>query len=98
MSGGAAGFPGEVTYGAAKAAQVNYTMSASSELAELGVTANVVFPPVTDTGWVTDGVREFVNGSADHTHVADPDEVAVVIGWLCTDDAKLVSGSVVRLR
>jgi 3-oxoacyl-[acyl-carrier protein] reductase len=97
-SGGASGFPGEVTYGAAKAAQVNYTMSAATELAELGVTANIVHPPVTDTGWVNDGVREFVAGSSELTHVATPDEVAVVIGWLCTDEARLVSGTVMQLR
>ena len=97
-SGGSSGFPGEVTYGAAKAAQVNYTMSAATELAELGVTANIVHPPVTDTGWVNDGVREFVARSQELTHVATPDEVAVVIGWLCTDEAQLVSGTVLQLR
>jgi 3-oxoacyl-[acyl-carrier protein] reductase len=97
-SGGASGFPGEVTYGAAKAAQVNYTLSAATELAGLGVTANIVHPPVTDTGWVNDGVREFVDRSQELTHVATPDEVAVVIGWLCTDEAKLVSGTVLQLR
>ncbi len=93
-SGGSSGFPGEVTYGAAKAAQVNYTMSAATELAGFGVTANIVHPPVTDTGWVNDGVRAFVDGSAELTHVATPDEVAVVIAWLCTDEARLVSGTV----
>ena len=97
-SGGASGFPGEVSYGAAKAAQVNYTMSAATELADLGVTANILHPPVTDTGWVNDGVRQFVAGSRELTHVATPDEVAVVIGWLCTDDARLVSGTVMQLR
>jgi 3-oxoacyl-[acyl-carrier protein] reductase len=97
-SGGSSGFPNEVTYGAAKAAQVNYTMSAATELAPLGVTANIVHPPVTDTGWVNDGVREFVARSAGHTHVATPDEVAEVIGWLCTDQARLVSGTVMQLR
>ena len=55
-SGGELGFPEEVSYGAAKAAQTNYTMSAASELAELGITANMVHPPITDTGWVTDEV------------------------------------------
>ena len=97
-SGGPNGFPGEVTYGAAKAAQVNYTMSAATELAPLGVTANVVHPPVTDTGWVTDPVREFVARSGELTHVAEPEEVAEVIGWLCTDAARLVSGTVLQLR
>jgi 3-oxoacyl-[acyl-carrier protein] reductase len=97
-SGGSQGFPGEVSYGAAKAALENYTMAASIELAPFGITANVVYPPVTDTGWVTDAIRDFVAGSADHVHVAQPNEVAAVIAWLCSDDAFLVTGNVIRLR
>lgn len=97
-SGGPAGFPGEVSYGAAKAALENYTMSASTELADVGITANVVYPPVTDTGWVTDAVRRLVADSPDHHHVATPEEVAEVIAWLCTDAARLVTGNVIRLR
>ncbi|MGW4734934.1 SDR family NAD(P)-dependent oxidoreductase [Streptomyces shenzhenensis] len=75
-SGGDLGFPGEVSYGAVKAAQANYTLSAAAELADLGVTANVVHPPVTDTGWVTDEVRQFVASSTTHFHVAAPADVA----------------------
>ena len=97
-SGGPMGFPGEVSYGAAKAALENYTMAASIELAPYGITANVVYPPVTDTGWVTDAIRDFVASSTDHVHVATPEEVAEVIGWLCTDAARLVTGNIVRLR
>lgn len=97
-SGGPMGFPGEVSYGAAKAALDNYTMSAAIELAPDGITANVVHPPVTDTGWITDEVRAFVDASTDHVHIAEPAEVAAVIGWLCTDDARLVTGNTIRLR
>jgi 3-oxoacyl-[acyl-carrier protein] reductase len=97
-SGGPLGFPEEVSYGAAKAAQENLTMSAAFELADYGVTANVVHPPVTDTGWVTDAVRAGVERSREHVHVATPEEVAAVIGWLVSDDARLVTGNVIRLR
>lgn len=97
-SGGPDGFPEEVSYGAAKAALEHYTMSAASELACFGITANIVHPPVTDTGWVTDEVRAFVEASPEHHHVATPDEVAEVIAWLCGDTARLVSGTVVRMR
>jgi 3-oxoacyl-[acyl-carrier protein] reductase len=97
-SGGQHGFPDEVSYGAAKAAQENYTMSASVELAPYGVTANIVYPPVTDTGWVNDDVRTGVAASTEHTHVATPDEVAQVIAWVVSDEARLLNGSVVRLR
>ena len=67
-------------------------MSAATELAPFGITANVVHPPVTDTGWVTDEVRAFVAASPEHHHVASPAEVAEVIAWLCSDAARLVTG------
>jgi 3-oxoacyl-[acyl-carrier protein] reductase len=97
-SGGDLGFPDEVSYGAAKAAQVDYTMSAAAELAPFGVTANMVHPPVTDTGWVTDAVRDLVAASRTLFHVARPDEVAEVIAYLASDAAALVTGNVIRLR
>ena len=97
-SGGELGFPEEASYGAAKAAQTNYTMSAAVELAPLGITANVVHPPVTDTGWVTDAVRGFVSRSAAHVHVATPAEVAEVIAYLASDASGLITGNVITLR
>lgn len=97
-SGAELGFPGEVSYGAAKAAQVNYTLSAAVELADLGITANVVHPPVTDTGWVTEEVRRFVAASGTHFHVADPAEVAEALVFLTSDAAALVTGNVLTLR
>jgi len=95
-SGGPGGFPSEVSYGAAKAALAHYTMSAATELLLEGITANVVYPPVTDTGWVTETVRRSVD--AHHGRVAAPGDVAEVIGWLCSDAARLVTGNHIRLR
>lgn len=97
-SGGALGFPGEVSYGAAKAAQENYTMSAAVELAPLGITANMVHPPVTDTGWVTDAVRAAVAADPLLIHVASPADVAAVVSYLASDAAALITGNVITLR
>ncbi|MDX1436122.1 MAG: SDR family oxidoreductase [Anaerolineales bacterium] len=97
-SGGPDGFPGEVSYGAAKAALENYTMSAAYELAPMGVTANVVYPPVTDTGWVTDEVRELVAGHPKLLHIARPDEVAQVIAYLVSEEAGLITANLIHLR
>lgn len=91
-------YPGQVSYGAAKAALISYTLSAAAEMADDGVAANVVYPPVTDTGWVTDAVRDFVRDDFEHHHVASPDEVAEVIAWLCADAGRIVTGNVIRLR
>ena len=73
-------------------------MSVSVELGAEGITANMVYPPVTDTGWVTEPVRQAVAESLAHQHIAAPYEVAEVIAWLCTDSARLVTGNVIRLR
>jgi 3-oxoacyl-[acyl-carrier protein] reductase len=97
-SGGPAGFPNQVSYGAAKAALENYTMSAAFELAPLGITANVVHPPVTDTGWVTDEVRRHVDERADLIHIATPEQVADVIAYLVSDEAALITANRIHLR
>jgi 3-oxoacyl-[acyl-carrier protein] reductase len=97
-SGGGTGFPEEVSYGAAKAAQENYTMSAALELAPFGITANMVYPPVTDTGWVTDAVREHVAASPGLIHIATPAQVADVIAYLASDAAALITANVIKLR
>jgi 3-oxoacyl-[acyl-carrier protein] reductase len=97
-SGGPLGFPNEVSYGAAKAALENYTMSAAFELAPLGITSNVVHPPVTDTGWVTDDVRRHVEERPDLIHIAAPDEVARVVAYLVSDEAALVTANRIHLR
>jgi 3-oxoacyl-[acyl-carrier protein] reductase len=95
-SGDADGFPEEVSYGAAKAAQVNVTLSAARELAPFGVTANVVHPPITDTGWINDTTAASAR-AAGHA-VATPEQVAEVIAYLASDAAGLITGNVIRLR
>jgi len=73
-------------------------MAAAFELAPFGVTANIVYPPVTDTGWVTDAVREHVRKTPDLIHIVGPDDVAEVIVFLCSDHARLITANVVHLR
>lgn len=92
------GFPGEASYGAAKAAVVSYSLTAAAEMAGDGVSVNVIHPPVTDTGWITDDVRAFVDGDHDHHHIAHPHEVAETVAWLCCEANHLVTGNVIRLR
>jgi 3-oxoacyl-[acyl-carrier protein] reductase len=97
-SGGPTGFPGEVSYGAAKAAMENDTMSAALELARRGVTANLVYPPPTDTGWITSNARRYIETRSDLVRIVQPDDVASVIAFLASEEAAFVSGNIVRLR
>lgn len=96
-SGGPDGFPGEVSYGAAKAALVHYAMSASLELSRYGVTANAVHPPITDTGWVNEEVERFVAADPRFFDVATPDEVADVVAFLASPDGGRVTGTTIRM-
>jgi 3-oxoacyl-[acyl-carrier protein] reductase len=96
-SGGPNGFPEEVSYGAAKAAQENYTMSAAHELGRYGITANMVYPPATDTGWVTPDVEAAVMAYGPLRHVGQPEEVAEVITLLAAHQARFVTGQILRM-
>ncbi|MGD2043064.1 MAG: SDR family oxidoreductase [Acidimicrobiia bacterium] len=97
-SGGSLGFPEEVSYGAAKAAMENLTMSAAMELAPRGITANVVHPPITDTGWITEAVRHEVQASRELFNIASPEEVAGVVVFLCSDAARTITANRIHLR
>lgn len=95
-SGESDGFPDEVSYGAAKAAQVNFTLSAATELARHGVTANVVHPPITDTGWVNTQTAMAARSAG--RRVVTPKDVAEIIAYLASDASALMTGNVIRLR
>ena len=96
-SGGPGGFPEEVSYGAAKAALENYTMAAAQELGPYGITANIVYPPATDTGWVTPVVERAVIAASPLRHVGQPDEVADVITFLASHQARYITGQIIRM-
>ncbi len=68
------------------------------ELAPFGITANMVYPPVTDTGWVTNAVRQEVARRRELIHIAAPAQVADVIAFLASDAANLVTANVITLR
>ncbi|MEV4378377.1 SDR family oxidoreductase [Streptosporangium sp. NPDC049644] len=96
-SGSSGGFPEEVSYGAAKAAQENYTMSAAAELGRYGVTANMIHPPATDTGWITPVIEEAVRAGSPLRHVGRPEEVAEVIVFLASHQARYITGQLIRM-
>ena len=73
-------------------------MSAAFELAHRGITANIVYPPVTDTGWITEEVRQNVRDRPDLLHIVEPEDVAHVIAYLASDHARLITGNIVHLR
>lgn len=89
---GAPGFPGEVSYGASKAALESYSRAAASELGRLGITVNVVAPGPIQTGWITPELEPQVVASIPLGRIGQPDDVADVIVFLATDQARWLTG------
>ncbi|MDQ3703469.1 MAG: SDR family oxidoreductase [Chloroflexota bacterium] len=97
-TGGAAGFPQEVSYGASKNALESYTVAAAGELGHLGITANVLSPPATDTGWITPELAAEITRTSPLRHVGQPDEVAEVVVFLASHQARFITGQKIVLR
>src|SRR5664280_226045 len=97
-SGGRDGFPGEVSYGAATAALESLTLSAAWELGGQGVTANLVHPPHTDSGWFTPEVEREAIAASPLRHYAQAQDVAEVIVYLCSPAAGFITGNRIQMR
>jgi len=94
---------GRLAYSASKGALVAFTKGLAMELAPLGVRANSVCPASVNTPMARAGM--FLRGDGDFElglqrtgamhpvgHVAEADEIAAVVGFLCSDDASFVTG------
>jgi 3-oxoacyl-[acyl-carrier protein] reductase len=80
----------EVAYAVSKGALQQATLTLADELAERGITVNVVNPGPTDTGW---GLADrSPAGSMPFGRWGEPDDAARLIVWLCSDDARWITG------
>jgi 3-oxoacyl-[acyl-carrier protein] reductase len=83
----------EVAYAVSKGALQQATLTLSEELIDRGVTVNSVNPGPTETGWIGD---EDPKPSMPLGRWGEPDDAARLIAWLCTDDARWITGQVIN--
>ncbi len=81
---------GASAYAASKAAAVAMIDSLAEDLKGTGVRANSVLPSIIDTE-----ANRKAMPSADYSKWPKPEEIARVIAFLCSDDAKLIHGAAV---
>jgi 3-oxoacyl-[acyl-carrier protein] reductase len=86
--------PGEVAYAVSKGALQQATATLADELAARRITVNAVNPGPTDTGWglaERDPAAEMPMG-----RWGEPDDAARLIVWLCSDDARWITGQTIN--
>ena len=91
-TGPARGFPEEVSYGASKNALESFTVAAAGELGCFGITANIVCPAATDTGWITPEMAADFASQGPLYHVGQPSEVADAIVFFASNQASAITG------
>ena len=89
---GADCFPGEVSYGASKAALESYSRSAALELGRFGITVNVVAPGPIQTGWIPAEAEPKIVETIPLGRIGQPDDVADVVVFLASLQARWVTG------
>ena len=87
---------GNLPYGASKGALDRIVLAAAIELAELGVTANVVNPGPNDTGWMDPGLREGLAARTPLGRVGTPADTAALVSFLCSPDGGWVNGQLLH--
>ena len=91
-TGGASGFPGEVSYGASKAALESYSRAAAKELGPYGITVNIVCPGPTQTGWIEPSFAAVLAEQTALRRVGQPEDVAAAVVLLASDQAGWITG------
>jgi len=87
--------PGELPYIAGKGALHQVTASLAAALAPRGITVNCVDPGPTDTGYATPEVRAEAVRHIALGRWGEPDDAARLIAWLCSAEARWITGQVI---
>jgi len=87
---------GNMPYGASKGAMDRIILAAAQEFGHLGITANVINPGATDTGWMS---QEQIAEFARHVplgRVSKPEDCANLVGFLCSEQGGWINGQLLH--
>jgi 3-oxoacyl-[acyl-carrier protein] reductase len=90
-------FGTQISYGASKAAIEAYTRGISWEVGHLGITVNTVAPGPVQTGWMSAELVERVLPDIPLGRVGTPEDIADVVVFLASDQARWLTGQVIKV-
>ncbi len=97
---GLVGNPGQANYAAAKAGLVGFTMSVAREVANRGITANVVAPgyvPSKLTGAMSAEATQATLSAVPAGRMGTPEDVAAAVRFLASEEASYITGQVLAV-
>ncbi len=87
---------GNLPYGASKGALDRIVLASARELAHLGITANVVNPGATDTGWITPELQSQIAAGTPLGRVGLPADCANLVSFLCSEAGGWMNGQLIH--
>jgi NAD(P)-dependent dehydrogenase (short-subunit alcohol dehydrogenase family) len=96
--------PGFSAYDASKSGMIGLTKATALEYATSGIRVNVLCPGPTDKTKLMENLtryhpeeRDHINSGIPMKRLADPEEMASVVLWLCSDAASFVTGAAISV-
>lgn len=88
--------PGNIAYVTTKGALSTFTRCLAREVGHLGVTVNAVDPGPTDSGWMSEGIKEFLLPKFPMGRIGQPEDAARLVAFLASDEAQWITGQIVH--
>ncbi len=95
---GLIGNRGQANYSAAKAGLISASRAVAREVARLGVRVNVVAPGLIETEMIAKAPVATIKEMIPMARIGEPEEVARVVRFLCSEDASYITGEVVSVN
>lgn len=98
---GATGNPGQANYAAAKAGMVGFSKALAGEVANRGITVNVVAPGFIATAMtdaLPDAQKEKLLESVPAGRLGTPEDIAAAVLYLASEEAAYVTGATIHVN